>query len=108
MSEIIGLTLVSIGLLFDFFGCFGLIRFPDVFNRLQAATKCVTLGTCFILVGTFVYLGPGAIGIKALIALAFIVVTTPTAAHAISRASHAAGVELDESTVVDKYAEEKD
>ncbi len=42
---------ISIGVLFNLFGCIGLIRLPDVYNRLQSATKCVTLGTCSILVG---------------------------------------------------------
>lgn len=104
MNEIFGLAFVVIGLFFDFFGCFGLVRFPDVFNRLQAATKCVTVGTCFLLVGAFIYLGFTPIGVKALICLSFIVITAPTAAHAIARAAHNSGVEMDESTVVDQYA----
>ncbi len=108
MSETAGLIIVFIGLIFDFFGCFGLVRFPDVFNRVQAATKCVTIGTCFILLGVVVYLGFGAIGIKSLIAMVFIVITTPTAAHAISRAAYLSGVELADQTVVDQYAEDLD
>ncbi len=107
MSETLGIILVGIGLVFDFFGCFGLVRFPDVFNRLQAATKCVTVGTCFILVGTFVCLGFTPIGVKALLCLAFVVITAPTAAHAIARAAHNSGVEMDESTVVDQYGDKR-
>ena len=42
---------------FNLFGCLGLVRFPDVYNRLQAATKCVTLGTCSILFGTLLIVG---------------------------------------------------
>ena len=38
--------LISIGVAFDLVGALGLLRLPDVYNRLQAATKCVTLGTC--------------------------------------------------------------
>ena len=48
MSEIIGLILLIIGITFDVIGCIGLVRLPDIYNRLQAATKCVTLGTCMI------------------------------------------------------------
>ena len=36
--------LIVIGVLFNLIGCIGLIRFPDVYNRLQSATKCGTLG----------------------------------------------------------------
>ncbi|RKY85304.1 Na+/H+ antiporter subunit G, partial [candidate division KSB1 bacterium] len=34
MSNIIGLIFISVGLAFDFFGCLGLVRLPDVYNRL--------------------------------------------------------------------------
>jgi len=65
--DIIGLAFISIGLAFDLFGCLGLVRLPDVYNRLQAATKCVTLGTCSILFGTFIIVGFTSAGMKALL-----------------------------------------
>jgi len=52
MTDAIGLVMIAAGLVFDVLGCLGLIRLPDVYNRLQASTKCVTLGTCSILIGT--------------------------------------------------------
>ena len=57
MSNAIGLIFITVGLAFDVFGCLGLVRLPDVYNRLQASTKCVTLGTCSILFGTFLMVG---------------------------------------------------
>ncbi len=108
MIETIGIILIIVGLIFDLFGCIGLVRLPDVYNRLQAATKCVTLGTCFILVGAAVFSGLDSMGIKALIAMGFVLITSPTAAHAIAKGAHSSGVELDESTVVDQYAEVKE
>jgi len=57
MTDFIGYFLIIIGILFDIFGCIGLIRFPDVYNRLQASTKCVTLGTILLLVGVAVVSG---------------------------------------------------
>jgi len=107
MSDIIGYILVVIGILFNIFGCIGLVRFPDVYNRLQASTKCVTLGTIMLLVGVAVVDGSGPISAKALICAVFILITSPTAAHAIAKGSHASGVKLWEGTIVDKYAEEK-
>ncbi|NQU18644.1 monovalent cation/H(+) antiporter subunit G, partial [bacterium] len=38
MSEIFGIIFVFIGIIFDFFGCLGLVRLPDIYNRLQAST----------------------------------------------------------------------
>ncbi len=107
MSEIIGYIFLVIGVLFDFFGCVGLYRLPDVYNRLQASTKCVTLGTGFILGGVILISGFGAVGAKALLCLIFIFLTSPTAAHALARGAHQAGVKLWKGSVCDKYEEEK-
>ncbi|MBA7558896.1 Na(+)/H(+) antiporter subunit G [subsurface metagenome] len=105
MNETIGTILVAIGVLFDLFGCIGLIRLPDIYNRLQAATKCVTLGTCMILLGVLFFEGFGSAGIKAVLCAVFILLTSPVAAHALSRAAHRSGIKLWEGSVVDKYAE---
>jgi multicomponent Na+:H+ antiporter subunit G len=108
MNNIVGLVFMSIGLAFDVFGCLGLVRLPDVYNRLQASTKCVTLGTCSILFGMFLMVGFTAAGIKALLTIAFIILTSPVAAHAIARGAHRSGVKLWEKSVVDRYAEDKE
>jgi multicomponent Na+:H+ antiporter subunit G len=107
MSEIMGIILILIGLIFDIFGCIGLIRLPDVYNRLQATTKCVTLGTCSILLGTFLFRGFGPTGVKALLTIVFLLLTSPVAAHALARGAHKSGVKLWEKSVCDKYAEDK-
>ena len=108
MSEITGYILIIIGILFDIFGCVGLVRFPDVYNRLQASTKCVTLGTIFLLVGVALACASGATSAKAVVWAVFILLTSPTAAHAIAKGAHISGVKLWEKSVVDKYEEEVD
>ena len=105
MTENIGFVLIAVGILFDLFGCIGLVRLPDVYNRLQASTKCVTLGTCMILIGVLFIMGIGSAGIRALLCVVFILFTSPVAAHALARAAHRSGVKLWEKSVVDKYAE---
>ncbi len=107
MTDITGYILVIIGILFDVFGCIGLIRFPDVYNRLQASTKCVALGTIMLLVGVALIAASGPISAKALICAVFILITAPTAAHAIAKGSYSAGVKLWEGSVVDKYGDDK-
>jgi multicomponent Na+:H+ antiporter subunit G len=108
MTEIGGYILIIIGILFDIFGCIGLVRFPDVYNRLQASTKCVTLGTILLLFGVALASGSGAISGKAIICAIFILITSPTAAHAIAKGAYASRVPLWENSVVDKYAEKAD
>ncbi len=108
MIDFIGYTLITIGILFDIFGCIGLVRFPDVYNRLQASTKCVTLGTILLLIGIAVISGVGPIATRAIICAVFILITSPTAAHAIAKGAYASGVKLWEQSVVDKYGQEKE
>ena len=108
MSDITGYILITVGILFDICGCIGLVRFPDVYNRLQASTKCVTLGTILVLVGVALVSASGPITAKAIICAVFILITSPTAAHAIAKGAYASGVKLWENSVVDKYAEEAD
>ena len=106
MNEIIGYVFIVIGLIFDLLGSLGLIRLPDLYNRLQASTKCVTLGTCSILFGLFLFKGFTAMGIKALLCILFIILTAPVSAHALARGAHKSGVKLWEKSVCDKYAED--
>ena len=106
LNELVGLTLILIGVAFDLSGCVGLVRLPDVYNRIQASTKCVVLGTTFILLGALLWLGSTAALVKGLVCILFILVTSSTAAHALSRAAHNSGVKLWEKSVVDRYAED--
>lgn len=105
MNEPIGAVLIILGLLFDLSGTLGLVRLPDLYNRLQAATKCVTLGTCLILIGALVRTGFHALGVKALLCAVFIVLTSPVAAHALARGGYLSGVRLWAGSVVDRLAD---
>ena len=99
--------IIGIGLAFDLFGCIGLVRLPDVYNRAQAATKCVTLGTCMVLLGvalTGFAGGYTSMAIKALICATFVLVTSPVAAHAVCRGAYISGVPLWGGSVEDQFA----
>jgi len=101
MIEIIIYILLGIGVLFNLLAGVGLLRFPDVYTRLHAGTKCTTFGSIF-LVGSVVLLGlknwwtgdtnGSILAIHSVIALVAILVTNPTGAHAIARAAHRSGV----------------
>jgi len=106
-NELAGKILIGIGTAFNLLGCIGLLRLPDVYNRLQAGTKCVTFGTCGILLGVFVISGINPMGIKALIGIPFVLLTAPVGAHALARGAHIFGVKPTDKTVVDHYAEDR-
>ena len=92
MSSAAGFVLITLGLAFDVLGCAGLVRFADVYSRLQSSVKCVTLGTCCILFGTFLTVGFTAAGMKMLVCAWLLLLMSPTAAHALARASHKTGI----------------
>lgn len=99
----IALILISIGVLFNLLGCIGLLRLPDVYNRLQAATKCVTLGCCSILVGVLFHFGFSDAGIKALIAIPLLFFSSTVAAHALIRGTYHFGVKMSDKSIKDDY-----
>jgi len=91
---IIIILLLLIGTFFIVSSSIGIVRFPDVFTRLHAATKSPTLGIMSILIATFLFLygTHSIVSGKLLLALLFIVVTSPVGGHMLSRAAHMSGV----------------
>jgi multicomponent Na+:H+ antiporter subunit G len=107
--------LLGIGIFFNLLASIGLLRFPDVYTRLHAGTKCTTFGSIFIcgsviLLGLRIwYLGStdgSVLAIHTLGALFAILLTNPTGAHAIARAAHRSGI-LPVRAVVDDLKERK-
>lgn len=99
--DIIIYIFLIVGVFFNFLAGFGLLRFPDVYTRLHAGTKCTTFGSIFI-TGSVIILGlkmwylgnvdGSVLTIHTAGALIAILLTNPTGAHAIARAAHKSGV----------------
>jgi multicomponent Na+:H+ antiporter subunit G len=82
--------LLLLGAAFLLLGALGLLRMPDVYNRIQAGTKSVTLGAVSFLAG-IALLHP-AWWAKVVCIIGFILFTSPVASSTIARAIHLAGV----------------
>jgi len=95
-----GTLITAVGTIFLFLGCLGVFRLPDVYNRLQAGTKCTTLGACLTIIGVGI-MQPGWFW-KTLVIALFILITNPISSHALGRASRKSNVPLCDRTVVDK------
>jgi multicomponent Na+:H+ antiporter subunit G len=78
---------------FTFVATVGLLRLPDLYTRAHASSKADTLGAGFGLAAVAVAFGPSRAALKVVLLIAFIYLTNPTAAHAISRAAYDQGVE---------------
>ncbi len=107
MISALALISLWVGVVFVLLGALGLVRFPDVYNRMQAATKCVTLGVLGIMLGVFLRSGFNPLGIKAIIGAVFILLTVPVSSHALARGSLIAGVKLWKGTVKDQFTEDR-
>ena len=96
------------GAAFALLAALGLLRMPDVFTRMQASTKASTLGLGCLLIGAALQLGDFATFIRVISIGAFILLTTPVAAHVIARASYLADVPLWDGTVLDERRHDSD
>jgi len=83
---------IFLGLVFIFFGTLGIIRFPDIYTRLQTSSKCDTAGAVALLVGLMVREGLNSFSLRILIILIFLVLTNPVATHAIARSAAIRGI----------------
>lgn len=105
--EIIVSVLLLLGGLLSFLGSVGILRFPDVYGRLHAATKSATLGVIGILLGTFLYfliIHNLFVG-KVLLGIIFVFLTAPLGAFMISRSAYNTGVPLSDQTRQDDLKE---
>lgn len=101
--DILGNAVLVIGLVFVFLGMLGLLRLPDVYNRMHATTKIATVGVFGVMLSIMLKAGFTPIGLKALTVGLFLILTAPVASHMIGRAAHRHGVELCEESVIDEY-----
>jgi multicomponent Na+:H+ antiporter subunit G len=99
----VSLIFITIGVIFNLLGCIGILRLPDTYNRLQAATKAVTLGCCSILLGVVFHFGLSDAGTKALIAIPILFLGSTVAAHALIRGTYLFGIRLGDKSVKDDY-----
>lgn len=100
---IFGSIVTGIGALFLFLGSLGIFRMPDVYNRVQAGTKCTTLGAFLTIIGVGI-MQPEWFWKTLLIAL-FVLISNPISSHALGRASRKKGISLWKGSVVDKSEE---
>lgn len=92
-DTVIGVLAVTGALLVLLAGV-GVVRFPDVYARMHAATKAATLGIA--LVGLAAALALDSAAPKVLVTIAFIFITAPSAAHLVGRAAYRAeGIDFD-------------
>ena len=105
MTDLMTAFMWLAGSLFSLLAAIGVLRMPDVFTRMQAATKASTFGLGCLLVGAALQMADFGSSIRLASIGAFVLLTTPVAGHVIARASYFAEVPLWSGTVLDERRE---
>lgn len=91
-TEALSALLLAAGSLFCMIGALGLLRMPDFFTRMHAASVTDTLGAGLILLGLMLQSGLTLITVKLIAIGVLIFFTSPAATHALARAALDRGV----------------
>lgn len=90
--DILSWILLASGGAFCVIGALGLLRMPDFFTRMHAASVTDTLGAGMILLGLMLQSGFTLVTVKLIVIGLLIFFTSPTATHALARAALARGL----------------
>jgi multicomponent Na+:H+ antiporter subunit G len=94
-------ALVVLGVFIMTIGVYGVVRMPDTYTRLHAASKAVFLGVISLLVASLVT-GDPKIVLRAVLIGVFLLLTTPVSAHVIGRAAFQKDEQMETPGAVDE------
>jgi multicomponent Na+:H+ antiporter subunit G len=86
----------------------GIVRMPDLFTRMQAATKASTLGLACVLAAAAISLADSGSLVRAMSIGAFIMLTSPVSSHVIARVAYLTKVPLWKGTVIDEWSADRE
>lgn len=104
MGEIVATIAVVLGALLGVLSAVGILRMPDVYIRLQVASKASSLGVALLMLGVAVHFDELSVTVRAVLVVVFLFLTSPVAAHVIGRAAYLTGVPLASGTEPDELA----
>ncbi len=97
--------LILVGASFALLAAIGLLRLPDLYSRMHAASKAGTVGSGLMMIALAVVADDFATVTRAIAAVVFFVLTTPIAAHLLARAAYKVGYSLWSESAIDEMAE---
>jgi multicomponent Na+:H+ antiporter subunit G len=99
----VAVVLLLVGSLLSAVAALGILRFPDVYTRLHAASKAGPLGAGLILLGVAFAAGDWAIAVRCVLGFLFLILTSPVSAHLLARAALRSGTAPDPRTSIQEY-----
>ena len=103
IREILTCVFLLLGGLLSIVAAAGVLRMPDLFIRMHAATKVGTVGVSAIAIGLMIHFGTLTVTSRGVLVIAFFLLTAPVAAHMIARAAYRSGVSLWMLTRIDEW-----
>jgi len=103
IREILICIFLLIGGLLSLVAAVGVIRLPDLFTRMHAATKTGTVGVASITIAVMLHFNNITVTSRGILVIAFFLLTAPVAAHMIGRAAYRSGVSLWILTRIDEW-----
>lgn len=103
--DVLSGTLMVAGCLLGLLGGVGVLRLPDVFGRMHAATKPPTLGLVLVAAGALLRVEDVADVTLLVLVVMLQFLTAPVGAHLVGRSAYASGGQLAPDTVVDELAD---
>lgn len=104
MNDWPAMIAVALGVILCVLSAVGLLRTPDVYIRLQVASKASSLGIALLMLGVALHFGELSVTIRALLVVVFLFLTAPVSAHVIGRAAYIAHTPLAPGTTPDDLA----
>ncbi|MCB1386536.1 MAG: monovalent cation/H(+) antiporter subunit G [Hyphomicrobiales bacterium] len=105
MAPVLAGVLVIVGAFFALIAAIGLIRLPDVYSRMHAASKAGTVGSGLMMIALAIVSGDSGTAARALAGVIFFVLTAPIAAHLLARAAYKVGYPLWHGSVADEMSD---
>jgi multicomponent Na+:H+ antiporter subunit G len=90
--DIISWILLLLGGFFGITGAMGLFRFPEFYTRVHAASVTDSMATLLIISGLLLQAPSWIVAVKLLFILFFLLLTSPTASHALAKAARHGGL----------------
>jgi multicomponent Na+:H+ antiporter subunit G len=106
IATILTAILLGLGAAFSLLAAAGVLLMSDLYNRMQAASKAVTLGATCIVLAAGVHFGTAEVFVRCLLVCVFLFVTVPAASHLIARAAYRANEPLAPETVIDELRDD--
>ncbi len=103
IREILACVFLIIGGVLSLIAAAGVLRMPDLFTRMHAATKTGTVGVSAITIGMMIHFDTVTVTSKGVLVIALFLLTAPVAAHMIARAAYRSGVSLWILTRLDEW-----